>query len=217
MKQEDSSGNEPIKYSALSQEHKDLLQRVAEMYMRYGIKSVSMDDVAREAGISKKTLYQYFTDKSELVEAFIQFESSRITGIIDQVISANLDAVTEMFEIHKFMDHMTRSHSHVAEYDLKKYYPQLFQQVLQTKRNRIYSIGKNNIDKGKQEGLYRNDVNGDIIAKMNLLRYESSMDSCIFSGEELLSQDFFMEMFIFFVRGIGTPKGIEIMEKLLQK
>jgi hypothetical protein len=77
-------------------------------------------------------------------------------------------------------------------------------------------IWKANIEKGQREGCYRPEANAEIISKMNLLRFESSMDSCIFSSEELMSQDFFTEIFIYHIRGIGTAKGIAKMDELLK-
>jgi hypothetical protein len=73
------------------------------------------------------------------------------------------------------------------------------------------------MEKGKSEGLYRKEVNVEIIAKTNLLRSESSMDTCIFSSEELMSKDFFMEIFIYHIRGIATQAGIERLEELLKQ
>jgi len=201
----------------MNPEQINIITRVTNMYLRYGIKSVTMDDVAHELGISKKTLYQYFTDKSELVEAVITHEIGNHVRTIDAFLSIGTDAITEMFHIHQFMDKMGRRHSHVVEYDLKKYYPAKFAEILNIKRDHIYTIWKNNIEKGKAESYYRPEVNTEIIAKTNLLRYESSMDTCIFSSEELLSLDFFTEIFIYHIRGIATAKGIERMEQLLKQ
>lgn len=201
----------------MNQEQIEIIARVHDLYMRYGIKSVTMDDVARELGMSKKTLYQYFADKSELVEAVINQEMQNGVSIIDELLTAKVDAITEMLHIHQFMDKMARRHSHVTEYDLRKYYPNVYAQLLKFKREKTYTIWKNNMEKGKAEGLYRAEVNVEIIAKTNLLRSESSMDTCIFSSEELLSKDFFMEIFIYHIRGIATQAGIERLEELLKQ
>jgi len=201
----------------MNQEQIEIITRVHDLYMRYGIKSVTMDDVARELGMSKKTLYQYFADKSELVEAVINQEMQNGTAIVEELLTAKVDAITEMLHIHQFMDKMARRHSHVTDYDLKKYYPAVYAQLLKFKREKTYTIWKNNMEKGKSEGLYRSEVNVEIIAKTNLLRSESSMDTCIFSSEELMSKDFFMEIFIYHIRGIATQAGIERLEELLKQ
>jgi hypothetical protein len=199
----------------MAQEQEDIIERVKELYLRYGIKSITMDDVARELGISKKTLYQYFTDKSDLVESVINSEIDRSRKKVDEILSLNYDAIEEMIYIHKFMDTMARQHSHVAEFDLKKYYPALFNNIMKVKRDQIYHIWKQNIEKGKEQGFFRIEVNTEIISKTNLLRFESSMESCIFSSEELLSQDFFTEILTYHIRGISTPKGIQRFEEIM--
>jgi hypothetical protein len=202
----------------MTQEQIDIINRVHELYMRYGIKSVTMDDVARELGMSKKTLYQYFTDKSELVEAVIQQEIQGAKDMVSSLSEKSLDAIDEMWHIHQFMDQVSRRHSPVAEYDLKKYYPSIFNEIMKVKRHYLYEIWKSNIEKGKTEGYYRAEVNTEIIAKTNILRFESSMESsCIFSSEELLSYDFFQEIFIYHIRGIGTEKGIIRMQEILNR
>lgn len=199
----------------MTQEQEDILIRVKDLYLRYGIKSVTMDDVSRELGMSKKTLYQFFTDKSELVEGVIRFEIKRSVAIVDEIIGHGYDAIEEMYQIHRFMDAMARQHSHVAEYDLKKYYPAVFNDILKFKREHLYKIWKENIEKGKEQGYYRKEVNTEIISKTNLLRFESSMDTCIFSSEELLSQDFFTEILTYHIRGIATSKGIARFDELM--
>jgi AcrR family transcriptional regulator len=199
----------------MTTEQMDIARKAKELYFRYGIKSVTMDDVARELGISKKTLYQHYSDKAELVEASVLQELAGAEKTIEALIADCADAIDEMLVIHKFMDKMARTHSYAAEYDLKKYYPALYSKVIKVKRDSIYSIWKSNMEKGKQSGHYRMELNTEIIAKMNLLRVESTMDTCILTTEELLSQDFFTEMFIYHIRGIGTPKGISRMEELL--
>ncbi len=199
----------------MTTEQTDIARKAKELYFRYGIKSVTMDDVARELGISKKTLYQHYSDKAELVEASVLQDMGEAQKTLEALIANCADAIDEMLTIHKFMDKMARMHSYAAEYDLKKYYPTLYMKVLTVKRDTIYSIWKSNMEKGKASGLYRMELNTEIIAKMNLLRFESTMDTCILTPEELLSQDFFTEIFIYHIRGIGTSKGISRMEELL--
>lgn len=187
------------------------------MYLRYGIKSVTMDDVSRELGVSKKTLYQYFTDKQQLVEGVIHHEFDRAQKMVQEIIELGYDAIHEMYQLHCFLAELSKHHSHVAEYDLKKYYPSVFHGLMSVKRDLVYKLWKTNIEKGKEEGFYRSEVNTEIIAKTNLLRFESSMDTCIFSDEEMESQVFFNEMLIYHIRGIATPKGIDRLVELMKK
>ena len=201
----------------MTPEHLDIIEKVKTMYLRYGIKSVTMEDVSRELGISKKTLYQYFTDKQQLVEGVAHFEMNRAKKSLQEIFEQEFDAIHEMYQLHCFLAEMAKHHSHVAEYDLKKYYPAIFQEIMNMKREWLNALWKTNIEKGKQEGYYRSEVNTEIIAKTNLLRFESSMDTCIFSDEEMESKDFFNEILIYHIRGIATSKGIDRLSELMQK
>ncbi|MBN2165810.1 MAG: TetR/AcrR family transcriptional regulator [Marinilabiliaceae bacterium] len=200
----------------MSKEKEDITLKVKDLYFKYGIKSVSMDDVAHESGISKKTLYQHFKDKAELVESVINLVFNENMTIINTAIETCDDAISEMYEIHVFMNKIAREHSYSVEYDLKKYYPHLHELIINTKRERIYSIGLKNLKRGKKEGFYRPEINEKIIAKINLMRLESSIDNCIFSDNELLSQDYFKEMLIYHIRGIATHDGIKKLDSLLK-
>lgn len=199
----------------MNQEMLDIIIRVKEMYYRYGIKSVTMDDIARELGVSKKTLYQMFDDKEKLVEAVISYDIELHVGAVDKIIEGSENAVHEIFMIHQFMDKLSRNHSFAIEYDLRKYYPTLHTHILNTKRDRIYQFGKSNIDKGIASGHYRKEVNSEIISKVNLMRFESTQGACLFTPEEMISPDFFNQILEYHVRGIATEKGIELLESLL--
>lgn len=201
----------------MTHEHLDIIEKVKTMYLRYGIKSVTMDDVSHELGMSKKTLYQYFSDKQKLVEGVVLMEIERAQNAVKQIFDQGLGAIDEMYLLHQFLAEMGKTHSHAAEYDLKKYYPVLFQEIIKLKYDILYELWKTNIEKGKQEGSYRAEVNTEIITKTNLLRFECTMDTCLFTEDELASQDFFNEMLIYHIRGIATPQGIERLNLLLNK
>lgn len=201
----------------MNTEQIEIAIKVKELYYRYGLKSVTMDDVARELGISKKTLYQFFSDKEKLIEAVITYQIESHSTKIDSLLAESEDAVSEMFMIHQFLDHMTKEHSFSFEYDLKKYYPNLFNHVLNVKRDRIYQIGISNIEKGIASGHYRKDVNAKVISKINLMRYESTIGECMFSPEEISSKDFFNQILNYHVRGMATPKGIKRLEELMEQ
>jgi AcrR family transcriptional regulator len=199
----------------MNPEQLEIINRVKEMYFRYGIKSVTMDDVARELSISKKTLYQHFSDKEKLVDVVIEALVVEKVYLVDKLIKECPDAISEMVTIHNFMDKMSREHSYAMENDLRKYYPTVHNKILSTKRSKMYSTTSDNILRGQKEGFYRPEVNADIIAKTNVMRFENSMDTCIFTCEEMMTQDFINEILNYHVRGIATPKGIKRLEEIL--
>ena len=201
----------------MNEELKNILVRVRELYNRYGIKSITMDDVARELGISKKTLYQFVSDKDDLVGKYLDYEIEIRQEEICKCFKNEMNAIEELFEISLFMNRLIRQQNPATEYDLKKYYPQHFQKVHNIRRERMFNYIILNLRKGKEEGLYREDLNEEVIAKLHLSRSESIHFDELFTIEEFTSVKLFVELLTYHIRGIATQKGIEVLENKLKQ
>ena len=201
----------------MNDELKSILQKVRCLYMKYGIKSVTMDDVSRELGISKKTLYQYVKDKSELVEGIIDEELERHTDYFNTLFGKGLNALDELIEVHKSVSLMLKEHNPAVEYDLRKYYPDQYQRIVSIRREHMYNNILANLRKGKEEGLFRAELNEVIIAKLQILRIENTFDNPFTSAEEFTSEKAFLEMFIYHIRGIASEKGLKELEIKLKE
>lgn len=201
----------------MNEELNKILSKVRELYNKYGIKSITMDDVARELGISKKTLYQYVTDKVDLVGKFIDNEISIRQEEICKCFKSGLNAIEELFEISLFMNKMMRDQNPATEYDLKKYYPNHFQKIVTIRRERMYNYILLNLQKGKEEGLYREDMNAEVIAKLYLSRSENIHFDELFTVEEFTSVKLFIELLTYHVRGIATEQGIKVLENKIKQ
>ena len=197
----------------MNEELKNILLKVRELYMKYGIKSITMDDVARELGISKKTLYQYVSDKDDLVGKFVDNEIILRQEEICKCFRIGFNAVEELFEISLFMNKFIRDQNPATEYDLKKYYPHHFMKTVQARREGIYNYILLNLRKGIKEGLYRDNMNNEIIAKLYLWRSENTNINDLFTIEEFTSIKLFLELLSYHIRGIATEKGIVELEK----
>jgi len=196
---------------------KNILLKVRELYMKYGIKSITMDDVASELGISKKTLYQFVTDKDDLVGKFIDNEIELRQEEISKCFKIGFNAIEELVEISIFMNKMMRDQNPATEYDLRKYYPHHYQKTVKTRRERMYNYVLLNLKKGKEEGLYREDMNEEVIAKLYMSRSENIYFSELFTVEEFTSIKLFVELLTYHVRGIATEKGISVLEKKIKE
>jgi AcrR family transcriptional regulator len=201
----------------MDDELKNILFKVRELYMKYGIKSITMDDVARELGISKKTLYLYVTDKDELVGKFIENEISMRQEEICKCFRIGYNAIEELFEISLFMNKLMRNQNATTEHDLKKYYPNHFQKALKARHEGIYNYIMLNLRKGISEGLYREEMNKEVIAKLYLWRTENIQFDDLFTREEFTSVKLFMELINYHVRGIATEKGISVLDKKIKE
>jgi len=201
----------------MNEELRNILLKVRDLYTKYGIKSITMDDVASELSISKKTLYQYVTDKDDLVGKFIDFEIEIRQEEICKCFNFGFNAIEELFEISVFMNKLMREQNPATEHDLKKYYPHHYQKTVKTRRDRMYTYILLNLQKGKEEGLYRPDLDEEVIAKLYLSRSENIHFNELFTVEEFTSLKLFVELLAYHVRGIATENGIIVLESKLKE
>lgn len=186
-----------------------ILKKAESLYLRLGIRSVSMDDICRELGISKKTLYQYFENKDGLVktvmEAHLDREKHKTLGISES--SAN--ALEELNKIGLNITENVEGVSPSTLYDLQKYYPMYFNTMMKKQNGIIFSFFHNNILRGIEEGHYRKNLSPDIVAhifsKISYVIIESmSNPDFTYSRKKLIE-----ELYDYHVHGIATKKGLE--------
>jgi TetR/AcrR family transcriptional regulator, cholesterol catabolism regulator len=195
----------------------DILKKISELFRTYGIKSVTMDDVAKELGISKKTLYQYVDDKTDLINKLIDYEIEGTEACFNQIINTRQNAIEELFEMNRFIISMLKRYSLSFDYDLKKYYPEIFQKIFTIRRNNILHATLANLKKGKIEGLYREELNEEILARLHISRMENMRSNSLFTAEEINSGEVFKEMVISHIRGIANEKGIKFLEQNMHR
>ncbi len=201
----------------INEEFEIILNKVAGLYHKYGIRSVTMDDIAHELGISKKTIYKYVNEKEDLVKQVSRFiDNKKDEKIFRHVINTE-NAIEELLEVnfclHKFIQEASPSYM----YDMKKYYPEIFKDWIEQRRRKMYDAVLANLKRGKKEGIYRDDLDEEIIARLQLLRFENLHESELFSSAETHSSKFFLEIFIYHIRGIANEKGIKILQNQLKK
>ena len=201
----------------MNEEFESFIARVTELYYQYGIKSVTMDDVARELGMSKKTLYKYVANKDELVEYCVDNLVQKRDCAFREIEKEAMNAIEELFLVNEHVVNMLKNYNPSTEYDLKKYYPHLYEKLRKFRRENMYEAVKNNIIKGKQENLYRKNLDEDIISRVHVSRIENSFANEMFGIEELTSWKFIREMFIYHVHGIANEKGITFFYEKLKE
>jgi AcrR family transcriptional regulator len=194
-----------------------VLEQARKLYQRYGIKSVTMDDVAKHLCISKKTLYEYFSDKEDLVRQVILKDHDRQCRFIDDIEEKNLNAIEELFEVYKMINTMYKEYNPSMEFDIRKYYPDLYVRIKDVRRKRMYEAAHRNMVKGKKEGLFRRDLNAGIIARLHVSRTENLFENDLFTPEELTSFRMFHEVFVYHLQGMLSPAGRTFFEANFKK
>ena len=201
----------------MNKEFADLLAKVSVLYRKYGIKSVTMDDVAHELGMSKKTLYQFVSDKTELVQMVVEHVRKCNFSTMKKKKGVDLNAIEELIEVSQHVNRLMKEHSPAYEYDLKKYYPDIYLSLMSARRKLMYESMIANIRKGKKEGIYREELDEKIIAKLHLLRIENLQSNEIFGEDEMHSPKFFREVFVYHIHGLATDKGLKILHNNVDK
>lgn len=189
----------------------NILEKVLSLFKRYGTRSVTMDDISRELGISKKTLYQEFSDKDELINRVIDFDMEQSRIFLEEVRKSKTNAVQELFLLNRQIHSVRTLYSPTFYLDLRKYYPETYQRWIADKRSNMYRVITENLSKGKAEGIYRSEIDEHVIGRLHIARVEMLEGNDIIKDHERFSKDFIQEVFIYHLHGICNEQGLKLI------
>ncbi len=183
------------------------------MFLSYGFKSVTMDDIAEKLGISKKTIYTHYSTKNKLVQASGSHLLQTISEGINEVRSKNLNPVIENFEIKKFVNQHLKGEKTSPHFQLKKYYPKVFNTLIEEQFNVLEDCVGDNISRGIELGYYREQINVPFVCRIHFVGMMGIRNKEIFPIEEFSEQDLNEEFLNYHLRAICTLKGIKTLEE----
>lgn len=194
-----------------------IAEKATEMFMRYGVHSVSMDDIASQLGMSKKTLYQCYADKEDLVsEVTCSFlDINRSQCIKEKKISEN--AVHELFLELDMMRELFANMNPSVLYDLEKYHPPVFKKINDYKYGFIYSLIKENLERGVQEELYRPEIDIETITRFRIESSTMVFNSEVFPNNRTELVKIEEEILYHYLYGLSTSKGQKLIKKYKQQ
>lgn len=190
-----------------------ILIKAEELFMQYGIRSVSMDDIANNLGMSKKTLYQYFADKDELVDAVVD---GHIREIQEDCMSCRLDATDAIHEIFITMERIMEEFSNMNPmllYDLEKFHFKAYQRFREHKDKFLLQIIRNNIEWGIKDELYRDDINVDVLSKYRIESMMIPFNVAVFPPGKYNLAEISGIIIQNFTYGLATIKGHKLIQK----
>ncbi len=191
-------------------------QKAHDLFMQFGLRSVSMDDIANALGISKKTIYQFYSDKDALVDDVMTsvFDNDEVCCDRDRMSSEN--AIHEIFLAVEFMVEMFKTMNTSVLFDLKKYYPNSYMRFLKHKDNYLYGVIMDNLKRGIEEELYREDLKIEVLARYRvesvLLPFNPEFQHKIKESLANIQE----EITLHFLFGLVTPKGYKLAVKYQQ-
>ena len=172
-----------------------------------------MDDIARELGISKKTLYQYVENKSDLIGQIFQQHIEEEKRIMDTIKEEASYAIDEILNMAKYVVSLLRELSPTIVYDLQKYYRNTWKQMEALHKRYIYGMIKENLIWGIKQGVYRRNLDPDIIAKLYVGKTSLVVDEDLFPIREYHIGELFQEYINYHIQGVASEKGRQLLEK----
>lgn len=194
----------------------EIIEKAKDLFLQYGIRSVSMDDICRNLGMSKKTLYNYVSNKQEIIEKIMEDDFLSSMKLMDETISPDCNAIDVLLSVSKIVNNNMKKLNPSTRFDLQKYYPTLFSDFLQKQREHVFIKLKQNMEKGIQEGFYRDDIDVELLAQLYVRKLEDLHDPDFFMSQECSFAKIFEVMFENHIRGISNEKGIAYFESKKQ-
>lgn len=193
------------------------LDKVENLFLKYGFKSLTMNDISRELGISKKTLYQYVENKNDLINKVIQFHIIQEKEMVQAAKEEARDALHEMLLVSKNIKQSIKKVNSNLIFDLQKYYRESWEMIDNYRKDYVFKTIKDNIAQGIEEGVYRKEINPDTIAKMYIGMMHLIFDEQYFPGGEYNLAKVYTEAIHYHINGIASPKGLKLLENYYQE
>ena len=194
-----------------------ILKKAGEIFLKYGFKSVTMDDIAKDLAISKKTIYKFYKNKPELVDEAVCYLHDGIHKTISNICAVGYNAIQENFEIKKIFKEMFKNSDDSPMYQLEKYYPKTYKNIIDSEFLVFKECIANNLTKGIQEGLYRKDMNLELMTKFYFSLMLSLHNSNLHTYNKNTLTQLETSAIEYHTRAIATLKGLQILEEQLEK
>lgn len=194
-----------------------IIQKATELFLKLGFKSITMDDIANEMAISKKTIYTHFNNKSALVKECTCSLLNSITEGIDEICALDQNPIEELYEIKRFVATKLEDDNSSTQYQLQKYYPEINEVIKESHFEKMMECTRKNLQKGIEMGLYRSNMNVDLIARFYYVGVHGIKDQSLFPIEMFPSKFITEEYLEYHLRGIVTKEGFKTLNKFINE
>jgi AcrR family transcriptional regulator len=188
-----------------------IIQGSEDLFLRAGIKSITMDDIAKHIGMSKKTIYQFFKDKNELVTSLVKKKLKDDENQINDIISKSENVIEEMINMMKCSEDVFSRINPIVMHDMQKYHPEAWAEFQKFKAEILISTLEELLTKGMKQGYIRTDIDARIIARMRVSQIELGFNTEIFPVAEFNTWKVQIQFLDHFNYGICTLKGYKLL------
>lgn len=194
-----------------------ILNKATDLFLNFGFKSVTMDQIANEIGISKKTIYNFFENKKHLVNVVTNGMFASITSGIKQIKKESLDPISELFDIKLFLIKILKGERTTPLYQLRKFYPETHKEITQKQFDFMTKSAIESLKSGVKLGLFRKDINIDLISRLYFNGMIGIKDQDIFPAEKYEPTFLMLKYIEYHLRAIVTEKGLKKLNSFLKK
>ena len=194
-----------------------ILKGAMELFMKYGVRSVSMDDIARHLSVSKKTIYHYFADKDDVVTLVAKDHLEKSRGEFEGIRGGSKNAIDELVRISGCIKQEMQGLNPSLLFDLKKYHSNAWQEWINHKNQYIRDSVVRNLRQGIEEGYFRKEINPEVLAVLRIEQVQLPFDDRAFPPQQFDLAEVQIQIFDHFVYGLLTDKGRKLFEKYKQE
>lgn len=194
-----------------------ILETSADLFLNYGFKSITMDDIANKIGISKKTIYQHYKNKHELIEASTLHLFEQISSGINLICDLHNNPVEEIYQIKNFVMTHLKGEKSSPQYQLQKYYPKIYNNLKTKQFELMQGCVIENLNQGIEKGFYRTDINVQFISRLYFSNMVTLKDHDVYPVEQFSMQSIMNQYLEYHLRGICTSQGLETLNHVLSK
>lgn len=206
-----------MKEKELTEGAEKIIWATLELFMRFGIKSMTMDDIARQLGKSKKTLYQYFKDKNDLVQQCMETLVASEEKSAREMMEKHTNAIDLMFALTKDLSQKFNMVHPSINFDLQKYHPNAWQTFDQFSHDFVRKCAQQNIERGIEQGLFRKNIDPYVAAVFYAFKIHLCTDGQTFPHDKYSFQEIHLELMRYHIRGIASEKGLEYLKKKVKQ
>ncbi|MCW3462541.1 TetR/AcrR family transcriptional regulator [Chitinophaga nivalis] len=192
-----------------------IMETALRMFKTYGVKGVTMFDIARDCGVSKKTVYEHFIDKQTLIDEGVQQLLNNHITFFQECLQSTENAIEELVRNMRYIVNIAKTLNPVLLYEIQKYHPDTWRSVEKFQTDCILHSIKENLKRGIAEGLYREHLQIDIIARMRQLQLEAAYDPIQYPADQYDLRAVMDQLTAHFIYGIATIKGHELVNQYL--
>lgn len=201
----------------MDEKKKELILAASSIYMRYGIKSMTMDEMARQLGVSKKTLYLYVSDKNDLVEQCLKLQQDTEQQAIEEIVAQTDNAIEQMLRISKFIiETLSQVHPSIF-FDIAKYHPSAMKMMDCHKDEYVCGCIEQNLINGINQGFYRKNLDSKVIASIYVQMIDIVMSGELSAQSNLKAEQIYSEVIRYHIRGCASEKGLKYLIELVKK